>query len=216
MAHVRLRVGQDIRLSVQSASTQGELRGSILQLGKRQLMLAFPHYRELPNVMVGANAVLSVWDDFGLHSGRSRMLVVTTTPYPGAIIERPRAFTTQQKRGYFRLATSLALTFAPLTAASTALPLRAVTEDISAGGLRFRTLEPLVIGADLRLGVDFPRGDQGASHELVALDGRVVRVTEVKVDEESQYTVSCQFERVRDVERDRLVKLLLDLQRRAR
>ena len=200
---------------MQDALTHGELRGSILQLGKRPLMLAFPQYRDLPGVMVGANAVLSVWDGFGLHKGRSRMLVVTTKPYPGAIIERPRAFITQQKRDYFRLATSLAITFAPVAAAD-APPLRAVTEDISAGGLRFRTLEPLVVGADLRLGVDFPRGDQASSHELVALDGRVVRVTEVKVDDESQYTVSCQFERVRAVERDRLVKLLLDLQRRAR
>ena len=216
MAKVSLRVGQDIRLSMQDAIPQVELQGSILQLGKRQLMLAFPHYRELPGVMVGANAMLSVWDGFGLHRGRSRMLVVTTTPYPGAIIERPRTFITQQKRGYFRLATSLAITFAPLTSAAMSQPLRAVTEDISAGGLRFRTLEALGVGADLRLGVDFPRGDQGASHELVALDGRVVRVTEVKVDDESQYTVSCQFERVRDVERDRLVKLLLDLQRLTR
>jgi PilZ domain len=216
MVHVSLRVGQDIRLSVQDALTHGELQGSILQLGKRQLMLAFPQYRDLPGVMAGANAVLSVWDGFGLHQGRSRMLVVTTKPYPGAIIERPRTFITQQKRGYFRINTSLAITFAPLVGAAEAPALRAVTEDISAGGLRFRTVEPLVMGANLRLGVDFPLGDQATSHELVAIDGRVVRVTEVKVDDEAQYTVSCQFERVREVERDRLVKLLLDLQRRAR
>lgn len=215
MTEVNLRVGQDIRLSIPDALTERELQGSILQLGKRQLMLAFPQYRELPGLTSGANAVLSVWDGFGLHRARSRLLVVTTQPYPGAIIERPRLFTTQQKRGYFRLATSLAITFAPLTAEASQL-LRAVTEDISAGGLRFRTLAPLVVGANLRLGVDFPRGDQAQSHELVALDGRVVRVTEVKVDDESQQTVSCQFERVRDIERDRLVKLLLDLQRRAR
>ncbi len=179
-------------------------------------MLAFPNYKELPGVMVGANTVLSVWDGFGLHKGKSRLLVVTTKPYPGAIIERPRTYVTQQKRDYFRLATSLAITVAPVTAPAEASPFRAVTEDISAGGLRFRTLEPLIVGSDLRLGVDFPSGEQPISHELVSLHGRVLRVSSIKIDEESQFVVSCKFERVRDAERDRLVKLLLDLQRRAR
>jgi hypothetical protein len=215
-ANVSLRVGQDIRLAVEDAQTYGELQGSILQLGKKQLMLAFPNYRELPGVMVGASAVLSLWDDLGLHQGKSRMLVVTTQPYPGAIIERPRAFVTRQKRGYFRVATSLAITFVPAPAAGPASPLPAVTDDISAGGVRFHTHAPLEVGAELRLGVDFPRADMAASHELVAVDGRVLRVTSVQVEEEAQFTVSCQFQNVRQSERDRLVKLLLDLQRRAR
>lgn len=215
-AQVILRVGQDIRLSVQDALTQGELQGTVLQIGKRQLMLAFPQYRELPGVMVGANAMLSVWDDFGLHRGRSRMLVVTTKPYPGAIVERPRIFTTQQQRGYFRVATSLAISFTPVAAPPETLASRAVTEDISAGGLKFRTRERLMVGADLHLGVEIPLGDQATSREQVALDGRVVRVASVHIEDEDQYAVSCQFERLRDSERDRLVKLLLDLQRRAR
>lgn len=212
---VPLRIGQDIRLSVQDALTYGELQGTILQLGKKQLMLAFPDYRDLPGVSVGAIAVLSVWDDFGLHQGKTRLLVVTTLPYPGAIIERPRSFVTRQKRGYFRLATSLAITFAPLTTVG-APPLPAVTDDISAGGVKFRTRQVLEVGAVLRLGVDFPRAEQSPSHELVSVDGRVVRVTSVQSDDESQYTVCCQFQNVRETERDRLVKLLLELQRRAR
>ncbi|MEA2696159.1 MAG: PilZ domain [Myxococcales bacterium] len=226
-APVRLRVGQDIRLSVQDALTYGEIQGSILQLGKKQLMLAFPSYRDLPGVLAGASAVLSFWDDFGLHQGKTHLVAVTTKPYPGAIIERPRNFVTRQKRGYFRLATSLAITFAPLAPAAVpalalASPtraletLRAVTEDISAGGVRFRTSQGLTVGAVLRLGIDFPRGEQTLKNDLVALDGRVVRVTSVVVEDETQLTVSCQFQNVRETDRDRLVKLLLDLQRRAR
>jgi hypothetical protein len=214
MSDVILRIGQGIRLAVEGSLTYGELEGTILMAGKKDLMLSFQRYRDLPGVRQGAQAVLSLWDDFGLHQGKSRVVTVTPQPYPGLIIERPQDFLTRQKRGYFRVATSLAMNYSSELA--DALASTAITDDISAGGVRFRTLQPLPVGARLETSIDFPRGDQTLNYDVVSLQARVLRVTDLPIDEAIQRVVSCQFENVSQPERDRLVKLLLDLQRRAR
>jgi c-di-GMP-binding flagellar brake protein YcgR len=215
---VNLRVGQNVRLEVQGEA-HVELDGTVLLVGEKELMLNFPRYKVLPFVKAGARAVLRAWDHLGLHQAKVRVTRVTKVPHPGVLVLTvPRSYQTIQKRNYFRLETSLVLGFwvgpAPgpenVTMAS-----RAITDDISAGGVRFKTLQALTLGQLLFMSIDFPRGQRSAA-ETVSFSAQVVRVTSTTVEDEVQYTVSCQFENVRDRDRDRVVKLLLDLQSKVR
>lgn len=216
---MNLRVGQSVRLDVHQGDSHIELSGGVLQIGTGELMLTFPSYKVLPFVKTGSRVTLRAWDHLGMHQAKTRVTRVTKVPHPGVIVlTAPRSFQTVQKRNYFRLETSLAIRFwlggAPAADAAI-LASRAVTDDISAGGVRFRTLQSMAVGDRLFIVIDFPRGQRSSAESLSFLS-RVVRVSEAAVEDEVQYTVGCQFEDVRDRERDRMVKLLLDLQANVR
>jgi c-di-GMP-binding flagellar brake protein YcgR len=196
-----------------------ELDGTILQVGDKELMLNFPRAKVLPFVKAGARAVLRAWDHLGMHQAKTRVTRMTKVPLPGVmVLAVPRSYQTIQKRNYFRLETSLVLRFwvgpAPGPENAT-MASRAITDDVSAGGVRFKTLQALTVGQLLFMAIDFPRGERSAA-ETLSFAARVVRVASTTVEDEVQYTVSCQFDNVRDRDRDRMVKLLLDLQSKVR
>ena len=215
---MNFRIGQAVRIEVLGEG-HVELDGTILQVGDKELMLNFPRSKALPFVRAGARAVLRAWDHLGMHQAKTRVTRMTKVPLPGVmVLTVPRTFQTIQKRNYFRLETSLVLRFwvgpAPGPENAT-MASRAITDDVSAGGVRFKTLQALTVGQLLFMVIDFPRGERSAA-ETLSFAARVVRVTSTTVEDEVQYTVSCQFDDVRDRDRDRMVKLLLDLQSKVR
>jgi hypothetical protein len=90
---------------------------------------------------------------------------------------------------------------------------RAITEDISAGGMRVETILPLAAGDRVRITVETPRGVRKALPDTMVCHARVVRVEQVTRGHRLLSSAGLEFVFHNEDERDRWVQLTFDLQR---
>jgi len=123
---------------------------------------------------------------------------------------------TSQRRQFFRVSASLvsilvvSATRGQLVGKEDA---RAVTQDISAGGMRVETTLPLALDDELRVTVHTPRGMRRTLPDTLACDARVVRAEQVIRRNRKLWSAGLQFMFATESERDRWVQLTFDLQR---
>jgi c-di-GMP-binding flagellar brake protein YcgR len=152
----------------------------------------------------------------GLHQGRTSVLRVAPGRTVALALARFVEIRTAQRRQFFRVPASLvaALVVSSPHAATTAKEdLRALTQDLSGGGMRVDTVLPLAVGDLVKVTVEIPRGMRKYLPAEMSCEARVVRVDAVVRRSRKLFCAGLQFQFATENERDRWVQLTFDLQR---
>jgi c-di-GMP-binding flagellar brake protein YcgR len=171
---------------------------------------------EPPALLAGAPATVSFVTSLGLHQGRSTVLRVQSGRIVAIALARLTSINTSQRRQFFRVSASLVtlLVVGPTRATSLGKEdARAMTQDLSAGGMRLDTVLPLAVDDQVRVTVHTPRGLRKNLPDTLTCDARVVRAEQVIRRNRKVCSVGLQFLFATEGERDRWVQLTFDLQR---
>jgi c-di-GMP-binding flagellar brake protein YcgR len=90
---------------------------------------------------------------------------------------------------------------------------RAITQDLSAGGMRVDTTLMLAVGDQVRVTVHTPRGLRKNLPDLLVCEAKVVRAEQIIRRNRKLCSAGLQFQFATESERDRWVQLTFDLQR---
>jgi hypothetical protein len=207
-----LQTSQPIKLVLAGPDGPVELEGTVVGTANGVATVCFPDHEELPAAFVaGAAATLKIWDVLGLHLAETRILgtLFTGSKAPGVSLAMPPRFETRQLRQYFRVRARIAVAFTVKVVKNPSAKMlsvqSAMTDDVSAGGLRFWTPLPLAVG-DL-VEVSFMLRQGGTAYRFEARVMRTVPVQGPGAD------VSVEFQGVREGWRDRVISDLFFLQR---
>ena len=157
-----LLTNQLVNVAGTGAGAAVEREGVVLRSSPREILVAFPNDEALPEAFaIGAAARLKTWDQLGLYEGATSILrhLDSALVGVGVALAVPPAFSTIQRRSSLRVHVRLPFTFVVTSAkdAQVALNLTTsgVTEDVSAGGLRFATNLSLSVGDKLEVSIVF-------------------------------------------------------------
>ncbi len=210
-------VGQATHLLLNHAQ-KGEVRGFVLDMSPREVILSFPSLSAPPpGFLPGRNVTVRFWSDLGVHNATSAILRYGQGPQVRIVIERFQKFDTVQQRRYFRVIAALSVSFqvvaSSLAEAQGKAGIKAVTRDISAGGLSMSAPLRLAKGDRLRLAVSPPRSLAKTLPATLNADAEVVRVQETKHTTKTVISVGVDYRFPAEIERDRWVQLTFHLQR---
>lgn len=177
---------------------------------------------------VGLTVELSFGDSMGLHRAETTVVRVVMVPEPALAVKPPREFNTTQKRNFFRVYTKLAAPYQIIQSVIEAEigkeDREALSQDISAGGLRLWTGRKVLVGDRIRIQIacpaaeEVPLGRPRASGcgdaRTVVLNAEVLRVEKITTTKQDRYTVGARFVDLSAAEQDRMVGLMFELQRR--
>lgn len=215
----QLLVGQPAEVSVDNRDFALQLRGYVMDLPAKEIHLIFPGLAGAPvGLEAGQKVGVKFWSRQGVHNAKSTLLRVTSGTWLTIAISRFAKIETVQRRRFFRVSACLPVSFGILSS-STQPPsakedeIQALTQDVSAGGLRMDVTVPLAPGDRLRLSLATPRAFRRTLPASLATEAKVVRTEESTRNDRRVYSVSVEFVFPAERERDRWVQFTFDLQR---
>ena len=213
-----LCVGTLARLEVSDDVGNLGVEGTITAIDDQRLTvrvreLATPLAPRMPRDRL---AVLKVWDRFGMHRAEAPIHgVVEDGRNAAVIVGAPTHFVGTQTRRFARVPArmELMLELADTEDGVTASALfeRTLSWDISAGGLSFLSDTSLEIGERVLVTMILPRELARLADDVPRLEARVVH-TETIPDSARRF-FGVEFQSVSGHQRDRLVEVVLGLQR---
>jgi c-di-GMP-binding flagellar brake protein YcgR len=213
----QLLVGQAVELHIEGSVPPVKLVGVVAAIPPREILLSLPSgVVEPPALLPGVSVTVSFATSLGLHQARTTVLRVSPGRAVGVAVARLSEVTTSQRRQFFRVSASLATLLVVGPSQSSSLgkeDARAITQDLSAGGMRVDTVLPLAINDQLRVTVHTPRGLRRHLPDTLVCEARVVRVEQVVRRNRKLCSAGLQFMFQTESERDRWVQLTFDLQR---
>jgi hypothetical protein len=213
----QLLVGQAVSIGIDGAEPPVNVVGAVVAIPPREILLSLASGAVAPpQLQPGASVTISFATTLGLHQGRTTVLRVLPGRAVSIALARLGSVTTSQRRQFFRVAASLVTLVVVGPAGGAAVgkeDARAVSVDISAGGMRVDTTLALTVGDQVRLSVETPRGLRKYLPDTLVCDARVVRVEHVLRRHRKLTSVGLQFQFATESERDRWVQLTFDLQR---
>ncbi len=185
-----------------------ELQGIVRESSDEETHITLPDVPTLPGFFKENFPVsLKLIDQFGVHQGETKILRTVTKPSLGIVVTPPGQYQTKQDRKFYRIPQAIPLQISVL-ADSTKNNVRAVSEDISAGGIQFETELPLEIIDQVQ--VRFEMTLRGQKPEDVRLKSKIVRVKELSPE---RRLVAIEFLDVNERQREQMVRWVFDLQR---
>lgn len=211
-------LGQPAELQVEGDDGADWVRGFVLGLPPREIVFSFPGLKALPAAFSpGCSIAVKYWSALGAHFARTELLRLSPGPPLTAATTRLARVETVQRRRFFRVGASLPAQFKVLESAVQGSTGRfedqAITQDLSAGGVRLETSILLTVDDRLRLSVGTPKSFQRSLPPLLEADCRVVRIQEATRRSRRLFFVSVELLFDAESERDRWVQLTFDLQR---
>lgn len=208
-----LSLGTHARVEVESSGLS--IEGTIFAIDAERVAIRFRDQPIplAPRLPLDTAVVLKIWDRYGMNRAETTLHAIIEEGGNGALIlGAPSGFVGTQTRRFFRVAAKLELTLERLVAeAAPSRSERALSCDISAGGVAFFSDSPYQIDDRVSVTMTLPREVSGLAGELQRLDARVVR-SEV-VDQAGRKFFGVEFQNVSPWQRDRLVETMLGLQR---
>jgi hypothetical protein len=212
----QLLVGQAVELDLDGAVPPVKVVGVVAAIPPREILLSLISGATAPPaLMAGVPVTVSYATSLGLHQARTSVLRVAPGRAVAVALARLSGVSTSQRRQFFRVPASL-VTHLVVAAHGTALAkddARALTQDLSAGGMRVDTVLALVVGEQVRVTVQTPRGLRNHLPDTLVCEARVVRVEQVLRRHRKLCSAGLQFLFSTESERDRWVQLTFDLQR---
>jgi hypothetical protein len=213
----QLLVGQLVDLDLEGVTPRARVVGVVVAMPPRELLLSLANGEVAPPALQpGVEVTVSFATTMGLHQGRTKVLRVAPGRTVAVALARFTGVSTAQRRQFFRVPASLvaALVVTSPHAATTAKEdLRALTQDLSGGGIRVDTVLPLALGDLVRVTVEVPRGLRKYLPPEMSCEAKVVRVESVVRRNRKLFCAGLQFQFATENERDRWVQLAFDLQR---
>ena len=208
-----LSLGTHARIELESSSLS--IEGTIFAIDAERVAIRFRDQSIplAPRLPLDTPVVLKIWDRYGMNRAETTVHAIIEDGGNGAIIlGAPSGFVGTQTRRFFRVAAKLELTLERLVAETApARSERALSCDISAGGLAFFSDSSYQIDDRVSVTMVLPREVAGMSGELQKLDARVVRSE--AIDPTGRKFFGVEFQNVSPWLRDRLVETMLGLQR---
>jgi hypothetical protein len=189
----------------------------VVAIPPREVLLSLPSgVIEPPALLPGASVTVSFATSLGLHQGRTTVLRVAPGRTVAVALGRLADITTSQRRQFFRVPASLVTLLVVGPSKSSSLgkeDAKALSQDISAGGMRIDTTLALAVGDEVQVTVHTPRGLRRNLPDVLACVARVVRAEQVIRRNRKLWSAGLQFQFATESERDRWVQLTFDLQR---
>ena len=215
----QLLVGQAVDLDLEGSDPPARVVGVVVAMPPREILLSLASGAVAPpSLQPGVEVTVSFATTQGLHQGKTTVLRVAPGRTVAVALARFTGVTTAQRRQFFRVPASLVvqLVVASSHAATSAREdLRALSHDVSGGGMRVDTVLPLVTGDLVKITVEVPRGLRKNLPAELTCEAKVVRVEPVVRRQRKLYQAGLQFQFSSESERDRWVQLTFDLQRGA-
>jgi c-di-GMP-binding flagellar brake protein YcgR len=213
----QLLVGQAVDLDIEGATPPAKVIGVVAGMPPREILLSLESGAMAPPALQpGVEVTVSFATTQGLHQGRTTVLRVTTGRTVSVALARFGGVSTAQRRQFFRVPASMVVNLtviAPGAAITAKEDTRALTHDISGGGMRVDTVLPLNLGDQVKVTIEVPRGLRKSLPAELSCDAKVMRVEAVVRRNRKLHCVGLQFQFTSENERDRWVQLTFDLQR---
>jgi hypothetical protein len=208
--HRLLHERQAVRLEFPDCSGVS-VEATVSRLAEHLLWLECAAGEAVPALSVGARVLVRCWDPFGAYCASTRVAEIAASPPVQFAVEAAGPLETTENRRFYRVRVQIPFVFSTLKGASSRVPSSgqtadAVTQDVSPGGLRFCTSQPLMIGDRLALRLTYLA-------ERLEVEGRVVRALVSRGSGER--AISVEFLNAGDSVQIKLVRLIFAEQQRA-
>ena len=209
-----LCVGATARLETEPGSGSLDIEGTIATVDDRRVTIRFRGLdRSLQEALPpGGAAFLKLWDRYGMHRAEASIhSVLEDGGNAAVIIATPTRFVATQTRRFFRVSARLELAVERDPPSAEAAE-RTLSCDVSAGGLSFLSDSAFCVDDHLFVTMVLPREVIDLSAlDLSKIDTRVVRIESVPETDRRFFGV--EFQNVTPRQRDRLIEVMLGLQR---
>jgi PilZ domain len=210
-----LSVGTLARIELDDSIGHLDIEGTISAVDDKRVTVRFRQLTQpiAPRLSSDHVAVLKVWDRFGMHRAEATVhAVIEEGGNAAVIVAAPSRFLGTQTRRFFRVSARLGLTVERMGGESAPPPIeRTLSWDISAGGLSFLSDNSFEVNDRVAVTMVLPQEVVGPSGDLPRFETRVVRSEAIA--ETTRRFFGVEFQNITQRQRDRLVEVVLGLQR---
>ncbi len=206
-----LEVNQKIRLGVPAQEIDDYVSSYVAHIDDSRDTVGVarpPESLALARAGVGDTLMLCIVTESGIMRAETWITSLENEPLPIIYVHTPDGWERLQRRRYVRLRCSLGVTWVRVMEGAPLLSGHGTTVNLSAGGMKFRTIGRLNVGDMIEMHIDIPRDP------LEAL-GRVARV-EGFVEGRRERIYAIEFESLPDLDEDRVVAYVFSEQMRLR
>lgn len=204
----KLLLGSPIDLRVTEGEYKGIYRTRIEEVGERSLLVGVPYEQgEVVPLREGTKVKITFWDEVSAYAFESEIIQRRATPVPVFVVRLPDSVAKIQRRNFVRVSALYPMTFRMVTKEGLSDLHKGATLDLSGGGMRFLTKEPVENKSLLYAQVTLPNGE-------LQTPVRVCRVE--KIEDSGRYSVSVEFYDLSERERDRIIHCVFEIQRAMR
>jgi hypothetical protein len=216
----QLLVGQAVDLDLEGASPPVRVTAVVAGMPPREILLSLAAgLAAPPGLQPGAQVTVSFATNQGLNQGRTTVLRVASARTVSVALARFGDVITSNRRQYFRVAASVVVKLTMISshaASATKEDAKALTLDVSGGGMRIDTILPLEVNDLVQLTVEVPRSLRKNLPPEMSCEAKVVRVEQVvRRGGRKVHCAGVQYQLKSESERDRWVQLTFGLQRGA-
>ena len=214
-----LLVGQAVKLEIAGAHPPQVVMGVLVRLPPPEVVMSLGQGVTAPRGLVpGAAVAVTFTTDQVFAKASTKVTRVLGERVASVALEPFAQVDTSMRRRFFRVPASL-LTLLVVSSARGAevgkKDARALTQDVSAGGMRVETVLALAVGDRVQVTVETPRGLRKTFPATMVCEAEVVHATLVVRKGGQLYSAGLQFVLAADSEQERWLRLTFDLQRGA-
>lgn len=214
-----LQVSQNVYVHFGTSDQTAGIQGIVARFCDRELIIRFPNLQRLPaEATPGSEAVLKVANACGVQCATCSILEASETPTAHVKLAAPQVFTMSQSRKFFRLQYCVKAVLTVKDSASPALVGKtdpsAMTQDISAGGVRLDSALAAEVGDHVVVAVRLPM--RQAEDAVFSCSGTVRRVSHDSAKTKHPHQLCIEFTLGGHREEDALMATMFELQRRTR
>jgi len=204
----KLLPGLAVELVVLEGEYEGIYRSRIEEVNETTFSVGAPMEQgELVPLHEKTKVRLIFWDKESAYALETKIIKRVSVPIALIILELKGNLVKIQRRSYFRVSARYPLTYQTVIRREYGDPYKATMLDLSGGGMRFLTEEPLNKKVLIYVQVALPNGD-------LRIQAQVRRVE--KTEDGKRYVVSVEFDDITERERDRIIRCVFDIQRAMR
>ncbi|MHB1650867.1 MAG: flagellar brake protein [Desulfitobacteriaceae bacterium] len=204
----RIQPGLSVELVVPEGDYAGRYPTRVDEVGERLISVYAPYIQsEILPLREGSVVQIAFWDEISAYSFEAKLMQRIAVPVPVFVLEFPDTIRKMQRRNYVRVPAFYPVTFRSVNRQGLSDLKKVDMLDLSGGGMRFRSKEPLEDSSLLYTRLQLPTGE-------IQTPGRVCRV--VKTEDGRAYSVSVEFYEITERDRDRIIRCVFDLQRAMR
>lgn len=204
----KLMPGLAIDLVISKGDLAGQYKTHIDEVGEKILSVFAPIVQgAVVPLREGTPAKIIFWDEIAAYEISTKIIQRIAVPVAVLVLELPDDVRRVQRRNYVRVPAFYPVSFRSVTRQGLSDAQKAEMLDLSGGGMRFQTNDPVEKSAILIANIALPSGP-------IQTTARVCRVE--KDSESNKYSVSVDFYQIPERDRDRIIRCVFDLQRNAR
>jgi c-di-GMP-binding flagellar brake protein YcgR len=201
----KLTPGLAVDLLISDGDLAGQYKTHVDEVGENLLSVFVPITQgTVVPLREGTPAKIVFWDEVAAYEISTTIAQRIAVPVAVLVLDLPNDIRRVQRRNYVRVPAFYPVTFRSVNRQGLSDTKKGVMLDLSGGGMRFQTDEPVEKGAILIATLALLSGP-------IQTSARVCRVE--RDSETSKYSVSVDFYQIPERDRDRIIRCVFELQR---